>query len=119
NLPNPAKVTEVAWPTPDQVWGRVHIDFAGPFMGHMFLLGIDAKSKWPEIATMTSMSAQATIEVLEDWFVQHGLPLHIHSDCGPQFTSAEFIDFLSRNGIRQSRSPPYHPATNGAAEGFV
>lgn len=30
-------------------WKRVHLDFAGPFQGSMFLVAIDAHSKWPEI----------------------------------------------------------------------
>ncbi|XP_014217296.1 uncharacterized protein LOC106645854, partial [Copidosoma floridanum] len=48
-----------------------------------------------------------------------GLPDHIVSDNGPQFRSLEFREFLKRNGVKQSFSPPYHPATNGAAENFV
>ena len=28
------------------------LDFAGPFQGAMFLVGIDAYSKWPEVRLM-------------------------------------------------------------------
>jgi len=40
-------------------------------------------------------------------------------DNGPQLKSDEFLSFLKRNRIKFSFSPPYHPATNGAAENFV
>ena len=36
------------WSWPTGVWQRIHIDFAGPFLGHMFLLVIDSHSKWLE-----------------------------------------------------------------------
>jgi hypothetical protein len=30
-------------------WQRIHADFLGPVMGHMFLIVVDAYSKWPEV----------------------------------------------------------------------
>uniref|UniRef100_A0A1X7V6S7 Integrase catalytic domain-containing protein n=1 Tax=Amphimedon queenslandica TaxID=400682 RepID=A0A1X7V6S7_AMPQE len=40
-------------------------------------------------------------------------------DNGPQYTSGEFHQFFSHNGIRHTRTAPYHPATNGLTERFV
>ncbi|GBM55826.1 hypothetical protein AVEN_105543-1 [Araneus ventricosus] len=34
---------------PSMPWERIHIDFAGPIFEHMFLLIVDAHSKWLEI----------------------------------------------------------------------
>ena len=48
-----------------------------------------------------------------------GLPELLVSDNGPQFTAEEFGTFLAANGVKHSRSAPYHPATNGLAERFV
>lgn len=46
--PTPALLHPWSWPT--RVWQHIHIDFTGPFLGHMFLLVIDAHSKWFELA---------------------------------------------------------------------
>ena len=37
------------WECPSQPWSRLHIDFAGPFMGHMYLIIIDSHSKWLDV----------------------------------------------------------------------
>ena len=35
-----------AWSVPDHPWQRIHIEFAGPFLDDMWLVVIDAYSKW-------------------------------------------------------------------------
>ena len=52
-------------------------------------------------------------------FAIHELPETIVSDNGPNFTSAEFEDFLAKNGIKHTKVSPYHPASNGEAERAV
>ena len=91
------------WLWPSQPWQRIHIDFAGPIQGKMMLVVVDAHSKWPELATMTSTTAPATIRVLREMFATYGLPQQLVSDNGPQFTSTEFADFLEQNGSSISR----------------
>ncbi|XP_039541338.1 uncharacterized protein K02A2.6-like [Pimephales promelas] len=68
---------------------------------------------------MTSTSSSRTIEVLRNLFAAYGLPEEVVSDNGPQFASAEFKQFLDKNGVKQTLVPPYHPASNGAAERSV
>ena len=41
------------------------------------------------------------------------------SDNGLQLVCNEFETFLCKNGIKHLTSPPYHPASNGAAERLV
>ena len=36
-----------AWPVPDHLWQRIHIDFTGLFLDGMWLVVMDAHSKWP------------------------------------------------------------------------
>ena len=59
------------------------------------------------------------IEEFKNLFARFGLPLHCVTDGGPQFRSVEFHTFLEKNGVRHTYAPPYHPASNGAAENFV
>ncbi|XP_014834021.1 PREDICTED: uncharacterized protein K02A2.6-like [Poecilia mexicana] len=107
------------WEWPSAPWQRVHIDFAGPFMNSMFLIAVDAHSKWPEVVPMKSTTSEKTISVLRTIFARNGLPEQIVSDNGPQYTSEEFQDFMKKNGIKHFKSAPHHPATNGLAERFV
>eukprot|EP00731_Ephydatia_muelleri_P022229 Em0014g820a len=107
------------WTWPERPWQRVHVDFAGPFLGKMFFLLMDAHSKWPEVYEMTSTTAQKTVDILRHIFAAYGLPEQLVSDNGPQFVAKEFEDFMLKNGIRHIRSAPYHPATNGLVERFV
>lgn len=107
------------WEPAELPWQRVHLDFAGPVDGHMFLLAIDAHSKWPEVFPMKSTTASATITILRSLFARQGLPVVIVSDNGPQFTSEEFNQFLKRNGVKHVTSAPYHPQSNGQVERLV
>ena len=116
---NPPRITPQPWPTPDKAWERVHIDFAGPMNGVMYMVVVDAYSKWPEIIPMTHASSTNTIEALRRIFCQHGFPETMVTDNGTQFTSAQFQEFCLLKGIQHVKSPPYHPQSNGQAERFV
>ena len=117
---SPAKTPLTTWPWPTRLWNRIHCDFAGPFFGNIYLIVIDAHSKWPEIINFKSNTkAYKLVEEFKKLITRFGLPLHCVTDGGPQFRSFEFREFLKRYGIYHSFSPPYHPATNGAAEIFV
>lgn len=107
------------WEWPKRPWARLHIDYAGPLFGKMFLVLIDAHSKWLEVKIVSSATSSATIEHLHSILSVHGLPEVIVSDNGTAFTSAEFQDFMKSNGIRHIRTAPYHPASNGQAEHAV
>ena len=107
------------WTWPSKPWQRIHIDFAGPFQNRMYFLVVDSHSKWPEMFEMSQTTTTKTIDVLRHLFAKYGLPQHLVSDNGPQFTSEEFTQFLKNSGVRHTKSPPYHPATNGAVERLV
>ena len=115
----PPKALLHPWSWPTKPWQRIHVDFAGPFQGQTFLLVVDAHSKWGEVIEMKSSTAVKTISVLRHLFATYGLPLQLVSDNGPQFVSKEFEVFMKNNGVKHTRSSPYHPASNGEAERFV
>ena len=107
------------WEWPRKPWSRVHIDYAGPFEGRMFLLAIDAHSKWLEVHSCRTSTSATTIDALRKSFASLGLPEVIVSDNAQAFVSTEFVEFLRINGIRHVRTPPYHPASNGLVERAV
>ena len=59
----PPWVTPRSWNWPSKPFQRIHVDFTGPFMGHMFLLIIDAYLKWLEVYRMSSTTTERTIDV--------------------------------------------------------
>ena len=83
----------------------MHIDYARPIKGYMLWIIVDAA------ATAAGM--------LVNYMSRYGVIQELVSDNGPQFTSVEFKECLQGNGIKHTRSAPYHPATNGQAERFV
>ncbi|XP_047523633.1 uncharacterized protein K02A2.6-like [Pieris napi] len=115
----PPRHAPCPWPWPDKPWSRIHMDFLGPIAGKLFLVIVDARSKWIEVSQVPSTAAGYTVKVLSDVFARYGLPKQIVSDNGPPYTSQEFAQFLNSNGIEHIFSAPYHPASNGAAENAV
>ncbi|XP_051160430.1 uncharacterized protein K02A2.6-like [Leptopilina boulardi] len=85
----------------------------------MYLLTIDAYSRWPEVMEMSRIDSKSTISKLREIFARFGIPKVIFSDNGKQFTSEEFQTFCKINGIIHRTSAPYHPSTNGLAENAV
>ena len=49
------------WKWPQEPWSWLHIDFAGLFMGRMFLVLIDAHSKWV-VADSTDKAIRNTLQ---------------------------------------------------------
>ena len=117
---NPVSAPVHSWEYPASPWERLHVDFAGRFMGNMFLVVVDAFSKWIEVEAMNSSTAAATVvRCFRKICATHGLPQVVVSDNGPAFIGQEFKEFLKRNGIRHVLAAPYHPASNGQAERMV
>lgn len=112
--PNPA-----SWSWPGGPWKRLHLDFAGPYLSKMFLVIVDAYSKFVEVVPMGQATTTNTIAALRRVFSYFGLPEHLVTDNGSQFTSAEFQNFLKENDIEHTLTAPGHPATNGLAERYV
>lgn len=117
--PAPPHAPLHSWSWPDEPWSRLNVDFLGPFRGKYFFILIDAHSKWIEVECVPSTSAKAVIACLRRIFCRFGLPKRIVSDNGPPFTSAEYMSYLEKNGIKRVLVAPYHPSSNGAAENAV
>jgi len=107
HLPPPAPLQPWEWPA--RPWARLHLDYAGPLLGHMLLILVDAHSKWMEVKLVKTATSSTTIEHLRNIFATHGLPEMLVTDNASYFTSQEFQDFNKLNGIRHVTSAPYHP----------
>ncbi|XP_063635189.1 uncharacterized protein K02A2.6-like [Cydia splendana] len=115
----PPRVKSQPWPYYSEPWSRLHVDFLGPYEGRTFFILIDSTTKWIEAFLMTRTTAKAVIKVLRETFARFGLPKEVVSDNGPPFTSQEMDEFMRLNGITHTFTAPYHPSSNGAAEGAV
>ena len=107
------------WKWPERPWSRIYIDHAGPFMGQLFRIVIDAYSKCMEVYPTSITSATATIELLRRAFATHGLPNVLVSDNGTGFASTEFGNFVAKNRILHLKTAPRHPLSNGLVERSV
>ena len=77
---------------------------------------MDRYSGWPMVAPIPRRANTTTItNILDDWFVDHGLPISIRSDGGPQFRGP-FDEWCRQNNIRHELSSAYHHESNGHAE---
>ena len=114
----PAHVQLHPWEWPSSSWERIHVDFAGPFLGRMFLVMVDAHSKWPEVIEMNTTNTERTIQVMRTVFARYGLPKQIVSYNGSTFTSESFQVFMKRNGILHIRTAVAKASTNGLVERF-
>ena len=104
----------MAWPA--RPWPRLHLDFAGPFLNYMFLVIIDAHTKWLEAIPLSGATSRLTIQQLQTIFAHFGLPDTVVTDNGTCFVSSEFEQFISENSIHHWKIAPYHPASKGLAE---
>ncbi|KAK6037026.1 hypothetical protein COOONC_25469 [Cooperia oncophora] len=76
----PSRLHLSSWPTEEKPWNRVHADFAVD--GRMFLVLVDACSKWPEIIETSSTTSRSTIKELQRLFSQFGYPETFVTDKG-------------------------------------
>ena len=75
--PDPPPTTLHPWEWPKKPWSRIHLDYAGPFLGKTFLLLVDFHSKWIDVHITTSSTTAVTIEnvklTFQVWVSQRSL----------------------------------------------
>lgn len=70
---------------------------------------VDRTTRWPEAVPLVGITPEECIRAfLLTWVVCFGLPLHLTSDCGRQFTSSIWTELASSLGstIHQHHSLP-------------
>ena len=77
----------------------------------MFLIFIDAYSKWIDVHIINSATASVTIEKMKNTFATFGIPL---IDNASNFTMSE--EFMKSHGIHHVRAAPYYATSNDLTE---
>ena len=110
-----------SWPQSANPWERIHLDYAGPFFGKMWLICVDSFSKYPYVTMLNvgQTTSNHTVDAVQQIFSFEGLSNNIVTDNGPQFVSTVFEEFCANLNIKHLTSPIFHPASNGEAERFV
>ena len=85
----------------------------------MFLIIVDAHSKWLDVYPTRLATTAVTLDKLRTSFAAWGLPRVLCTDNAACFTCPAFEEFCTLNGIRHVTSPPYAPKSNGLAERYV
>ncbi|XP_015109328.1 uncharacterized protein K02A2.6-like [Diachasma alloeum] len=115
---NPSIAALNSWKWPEGPNMRIHVDFL-QIGDKMYLVIIDAFSKWIDVKSMKDITTKRTVLMLQEYFAAWGFPVVLVSDNGPSLVSEEFESFLKSCGILHVQTAPYHPASNGAAENMV
>ena len=106
---------------PERRFSHIHVDLVGPLpvsRGHTYLFTIvDRFTRWPEAIPLTNISTESCARaLLSGWVARFGVPIHMTSDRGAQFTSQLWKHFTGLWGTDHSRTTAYHPQANGLVE---
>lgn len=107
------------WTHTGAVWS---MDFTEPseFVGgtDRWILAIRDLASGYQLAwlSFTQATAEGVIQVLVMLFKQHGPPLVLKSDNGPQFIAAATVTILEQWSVAPLFNPPRRPAYNGGLE---
>ena len=100
------------------------MDFLGPFpisrKENKYILVItDQFTKWVEAYAVPDQTSETTaVKLVEEFVARFGALLEIHTDQGRNFQSDMFRAVCKLLGVTQTRTTPYHPASNGQVERF-
>lgn len=109
---------------PEARFSHVHVDLVGPLPvtreGFIYLLTmVDRSTRWPEVVCLKNMAAETVLEAfISTWVARFGVPAHVTSDRGTQFTSSTWRAWCEQQGIRHHTTTAFHPQANGMVERF-
>lgn len=108
---------------PGRRFEHIHVDIVGPLphsSGFQYVFTVvDRFSRWAEAIPMPEASASTCAQaLLQHWVARFGVPLHITSDRGRQFTSTLWAALAKVLGCKIWQTTAYHPQSNGMVERF-
>ncbi|XP_055692769.1 uncharacterized protein K02A2.6-like [Lutzomyia longipalpis] len=89
------------------------------FKGKQYVLIVDSYSGYYDFKLLKSTTSAAVIKFMKEKFSDFGIPMEVHSDGGPQYSSREFKVFAKEWGFKHIISSPYFARSNGLAERYV
>lgn len=87
----------------------------GYLKGVHYLVLVDRFSGWSMVKCLRSLNTKAITTILDEWFIDHGKPVQLRSDGGPQFRG-EFETWCKKEVITHALTSPYNHQVNGQAE---
>ena len=106
---------------PKKRFTHVHCDIVGPLevskgMRYIFTM-VDRTSRWPEAIPLPDTTAEScSTAFINGWIARFGVPLHVTTDRGVQFTSKLWQDLTQALGSNVHLTTAYHPQANGMVE---
>ncbi|XP_059848486.1 CMP-N-acetylneuraminate-beta-galactosamide-alpha-2,3-sialyltransferase 2 isoform X2 [Hypanus sabinus] len=102
---------------------HIHVDIVGPLPvsrgAHYLLTIVDRFTRWSEAVPLTDTTSESCARTLiATWISRFGVPAHITSDRGAQFTSSLWSAMASLLGTQLHHTTAYHPQSNGLVERF-
>ena len=108
-------------PAIDEPFQRVAVDIVGPLKrtkrGNRYILTLmDFASRYPEAIPLCRIDAETVADALCTTFTRFGIPQEILSDQGSQFMCTLTKRLMELLEVKQLRTSPYHPQTDGMLE---
>ncbi|KAK3875588.1 hypothetical protein Pcinc_019547 [Petrolisthes cinctipes] len=117
------KTPLVNFTPPDRRFNHIHIDIVGPLpqsrgVTHLLTI-VDRFTRWPEAIPLSDTTTTTCARALvSNWIARFGVPTHIYSDRGAQFTSGLWSAMAQLLGCNLHFTTSYHPQANGIVERF-
>ena len=97
------------------------LDILGPFPrapgGYRYLyVDIDKFTKWAEVEVIRTIPAGSAVKFIKGLVSRFGVPNHIITDNGSQFTSNLFKTYCANLGTQICYASVAHPRSNGQAK---
>ena len=104
---------------PTQRFSHVHMDLVGPWptarAGYRYLLTvIDRSTLWFEATPLREITAEVVLDsFVSIWVSRFGLPAHVSTERGVQFTSSTWTTWCTEVQVDQITTTAFHPQANG------